>query len=127
MNKLGLLDSVALQNSPPTPCQLPNAYSVIFATLSTRAHTPDADGWKGRFDKPRITHVIRVLAPSLAFLFNQSSSSGIVPAEWKLARVTPIFKKGKRQDVNNYRPISIIPGVAKVFERKIYDQFFEVS
>ena len=65
-----------------------------------------------------------VLAPSLAFLFNQSISSGIVPTEWKLARVTSIFKKGKRQDVNNYRPISIIPAVAKVFEKIIYDQFF---
>ena len=66
-----------------------------------------------------------VLAPSLAFLFNQSISSGIVPTEWKLARVTPIFKKGKRQDINNYRPISMIPAVTKVFERTIFDQLFK--
>ena len=66
-----------------------------------------------------------VLAPYLAFLFNQSISSGIVPAEWKLAGVTSIFKKGKRQDVNSNRPISIIPAVAKVFERILYDQFFK--
>ena len=50
---------------------------------------------------------------------------GIVPTEWKLTKVTPIFKKGKREDINNYRPISILPAVAKVFEKIIYDQFFK--
>ena len=60
---------------------------------------------------------VGVQSPSLAFLLNQSVSSGIVPTEWKLARVTPNFKKGKRQDVNYYRPISNIPAVAKLFER----------
>ena len=69
----------------------------------------------------------RILAPSLMFIFNQSLSSGLVPFKWTLARVTPIFKKGKRQDVNSYRPliISIIPVVAKVFERIIYDEFYK--
>ena len=45
-------------------------------------------------------------------------SSGIVPTEWKLARVTPIFKKVERQDVNNYRPISIIPQSRRYSGRK---------
>ena len=42
-----------------------------------------------------------VLAPSLAFLFHRSISSGIVPTEWKQAVVTPVSKWGKRQVVNN--------------------------
>ena len=67
----------------------------------------------------------KIAAGALAILFNQSISSGIVPTDWKLARVTRIFKKGKRQDVNNYRPISFIPAVAKVFKKIIYDQFFK--
>ena len=47
------------------------------------------------------------------------------PDEWKNARITPLFKKvGSRSDPSNYRPISIIPVVAKVFERIIYDQLY---
>ena len=50
---------------------------------------------------------------------------GIFPNEWKCAKVVPIHKQGKRNCVDNYRPISIIPAVAKVFERLIYDQVFQ--
>ena len=38
---------------------------------------------------------------------------------------TPVFKQGERSDLNNYRPISVIPVVAKVFERIIYDQLYD--
>ena len=38
--------------------------------------------------------------------------------------LTPLFKNGARKDVNNYRPISIIPAVVKIFERMIYNQLY---
>ena len=47
------------------------------------------------------------------------------PTEWKLARVSPIFKKGKRDDPNNYRSISSIPTVAKIFGQIVYDLLCE--
>ena len=45
-------------------------------------------------------------------IFNQSVSRGIFPDDWKCARVTPLFKQGDRDDLNNYRPISVISVVA---------------
>ena len=67
---------------------------------------------------------VDVVAPSLTEIFNQSISRGVFPMEWKLARVTPVFKKGSKSDVNNYRPISVIPIVAKIFEKIVYDQLY---
>ena len=48
--------------------------------------------------------------------------SGIFPDDWKCARVTPLFKQGEASDLNNYRPISVVSVIAKVFERIVYDQ-----
>ena len=57
-----------------------------------------------------------LLAESLTHMFNQFLMTGIFPDEWKSARVTPLYKNsGKRSDPTNYRPISVIPVVAKVF------------
>ena len=50
--------------------------------------------------------------------------SGIFPDDWKCARVTPLFKQGEASDLNNYRPISVISVIAKVFERIVYDQSY---
>ena len=64
------------------------------------------------------------LTSPLTMLFNNSISSGQVPQKWKLSRVTPLFKEGSRDDVNNYRPISVIPVVMKIFERLIHNQLY---
>ena len=57
------------------------------------------------------------MAPSLTMLFNKSLRLGIFPGDWKLANIVPIFKKGKRDFVENYRPISLLPVISKVLER----------
>ena len=63
------------------------------------------------------------LIPILTELFNDIIASNIIPAEWKSAVVTPLFKnKGDKLDMNNYRGISIIPPVAKIFEKIISKQ-----
>ena len=61
---------------------------------------------------------------SLCDLFNKSLLSGIFPDDWKCARVAPLFKQGEASDLNNYRPISVISVIAKVFERIVYDQSY---
>ena len=57
-------------------------------------------------------------------IFNLSINQGIFPDDCKCARVTPLFKLGDRNGVNNYRPISVISVEAKVFERIVYDQLY---
>ena len=66
-----------------------------------------------------------VVAPSLTGIFNQSLVTGIFPSDWKIAKVSRIFKNGSKSDLNNYRPISVIPTVAKTFEKIIYDQLYQ--
>ena len=60
------------------------------------------------------------------YLFNKSQMSGIFPDDWKCARVTPLFKQGESSDLHNYRPISVISVVAKVFGRIVYDQLYNL-
>ena len=50
--------------------------------------------------------------------------SGTFPDDWKCARVTPLFKQREASDLNNYRPISVISVIAKVFQRIFYDQLY---
>lgn len=56
----------------------------------------------------------------LSNLFNLSLEQGVYPSKWKLAHVLPLFKKGDKCIASNYRPISLISCVGKLFERIIH-------
>ena len=61
-----------------------------------------------------------VIVPSLVKLFNLSLRSSKYPSEWKKAHVIPIFKKGDAAIIDNYRPVSILSCVGKLFERAVF-------
>lgn len=60
----------------------------------------------------------------LHMLYNKCLSEGVCPSVWKSARITPVHKGGSRKDITNYRPISILPTLAKLFERLLHNTLY---
>ena len=60
------------------------------------------------------------LSPIFTILFQASVNQGKVPKDWKLANVTPLFKKGDKSDPGNYRPVSLTSITCKILEHIIY-------
>ena len=67
----------------------------------------------------------RPMSRALAFIFNLSLQTGVVPYEWKTANVTPIHKKGSKSDPGNYRPVSLTCIPCKLQEACIKDAIME--
>ena len=63
-----------------------------------------------------------VLSEQLVHMFNSSLNSAMVPTHWKTAKVVPLFKGGNREDVSNYRPVSLLPLPGKLLERIVHDR-----
>ena len=59
----------------------------------------------------------------LCKLINLSFHHGKFPDSFKIARITPIFKKGDSQNPSNYRPVASLPYLSKIFERSVANKF----
>ena len=65
------------------------------------------------------------IAPMLTHLFQQSLRDRSVPAVWKQAYITPIYKKGNRSDPKNYRPICLTSLICKTMEHILVSQIMK--
>jgi len=66
-----------------------------------------------------------IIYPVVHHIINLSISLSIFPDLWKSAKVSPLFKAGSKCDVNNYRPISILPTLSKLVEKHVHDSVMQ--
>ena len=83
--------------------------------------SPGFDELSGKFLKLCAPYI----SETLATIFNSSISHGVYPELLKTARVTPIHKKGDKCDPSNYRPISVLSQINKIFEKILHIRLYK--
>ena len=58
----------------------------------------------------------------LELIFKQALTTGVFSSKWKKGNIVPCYKKGNKQNLKNYRPVSLLPMCGKIFERLIFNE-----
>ena len=69
-----------------------------------------------------LKNAAHVLTKPFTFIINLSLETGVVAGEWKVAKVISLYKSGSLAEIDNYRPISILPTLSKILEKTVYKQ-----
>ena len=83
----------------------------VIKSLKSKS-TPGYDGISGRILKLGI----HFISKPLTYICNKSMEAGLFLDRCKLAIVRPIYKKGDREEINNYRPVSLLPAISTILE-----------
>lgn len=110
--------SVPCDQTLPFTVTVDGVRKLLQALPANKACGPD--GISG--DMLRIT--CEYSAACLTTIFNKSVTTGVIPDDWKVAGVVPVYKKGNRKDPTNYRPISLTSIPCKVLEHIIVSNLY---
>nr|AEM44817.1 unknown [Pectinophora gossypiella] len=83
---------------------------------------PGPDGLPPMF----IKCIAKSLVHPLHIIYNKCLYEGIFPIRWKCANIIPVYKSGTKQNIENYRPISILCALAKIFEKLVHNEVYPV-
>ena len=72
-----------------------------------------------------IKRTAKLISRPLARLYNSCMQNGTFPEIFKTGKVIPIHKKGNKENIENYRPVSILPIFGKIFEKIIYKRLYK--
>lgn len=94
-----------------------NTYEINKIINSQKNKT--SHGYDGISDKILKASAPFIISP-LTYIFNKILSTGVFPDRLKYSEVQPLFKKGKKTEITNYRPISLLTSFSKIIEKIIY-------
>ena len=110
-----------LNHMPPFQIQSDDVYRACKKMNKKLSRTPE--GIPSFF----ISHTINSLLFPLTTIFNLFLRLGFVPSQWKCAEIVPVFKKGDRRKVGNYRPVSLTSSISRLFEAVLLEKLMSYA
>ena len=89
-------------------------------------NTKKPPGWDSVIPPIVFKEISHAISLSLQSIFNQCIEDCSWPTKWKMGEWTPVFKKGERQFIQNYGPITVLPLIGKIFEHVLCKQITAV-
>jgi hypothetical protein len=113
------------ENNPTSNINIHNLH-VTTGHISDELKILDLSKGQGPDNIPPIflKNTVKTITVPLAILFNKCLTEGIFPRIWKTANIVPVHKGESKTKVENYRPISILSTLSKVFEKLVHKQIY---